>query len=374
MLLLAGIVIGLFGLLWALTQPGSGGGRIFAAMFFVLIALPLLAGGAYLFMRGKQEEQFEQGVTQRRRTLESETLSRAQIADRIFDQRDRLQAVLASASASANPTSRLLLEDAMNRLNSIGNVLRRPSYERAGSFEALAADSSDPDTVRSIDATLDSGVRTLEQQVTDLVHSLGTSQPSGPLINRLTGTISRMENATNERTRVLTSGEQKALPTPAELLRGIQPTGTHEPGQFGELKPNDALTYEGEDYVVSGRLEWSEGATRWHSYLLGGGSGELWLFAEQGGTRLAIMRPVAVPPDAGAEYVSIDGVRYALTRQGTATVSVTGSTGSRGGLFVGYRRYDGPEGRFLWLEEWDEGPKAMLANQERAESFDLWIR
>ena len=53
-------------------------------------------------------------------------------------------------------------------------------------------------------------------------------------------------------------------------------------------------------------------------------------------------------------------------------MTVTGASGTRGGLFVGYRQYEGPGG-FLWLEEWDEGPKAMLGRPERPESFDLWV-
>lgn len=371
---LGGLLFGLLCVLWTFSTAGSTGGDIFGIGFALLIALPLVVGGIYLFTRGRQEEQFEREVGARRRTLESETLTRAQIAERIGDQRDRLQAALASAATASNPTSRLLLEDARARLDNLSDALRRTSYERTGSFEALAADASDPETVRSIDATLDQGVRALETQVTDLIHSLGAQAPAPQLISRLTGTISRLENATNERTRVLTAGEQKALPTPAELLRGVQATGTHEPGQFANLKPNDALSFEGEDYIVSGRLDWTEGATVWQTYLLGGGEGEVWLLAEQGGTGLAVLNPTALPPDAGAQTVSVEGTQYALANQGTATVSVTGATGTRGGLFVGYRRYSGPGGRFLWMEEWDEGPKALLGRQERPESFDLWVR
>jgi hypothetical protein len=368
-----GTLLGLICLLWTFSTAGTGGGQIFGLVFVLIVSLPLIAGGAFIFMRGQQEEAQERDVAQRRRTLESESLSRAEIADRLGRQRDRLQAVLQAALPAANPTNRLLLEDAMARLDGVAGAMRRTSYERMGSFESLAADESDPETVRSIDATLDAGARTLEQQVTQLVGSLGGGQPDPALVGRLAGTISRLENATNERSRVLTAGEQKALPTPAELLRGIQPSGVHEPGKFTELKSGDALSYEGEDYVVTGRLDWSEGARAWQTYLLGGGSEELWLMAEQGGTSLAVMRPTQPPPDAGGPSVTMDGAQWELSAQGTATVSVTGATGSRGGLFVGYRRYDGPNG-FLWMEEWDEGPKAMLGRAERAEMFDLWIR
>lgn len=368
-----GVLLGLLCLLWTFSTAGSGGGRIFGLAFVVIVSLPLLAGGAFLFMRGQQEEVQERQISERRRTLESESLSRAQTADRLARQRDRLQAVLQAALPASNPTNRLLLEDAMARLDGLANALRRTSYDRAGTFEALAADASDPETVRSIDATLDSGVRTLESQVTDLTQSLASGQPDPGLVGRLAGTISRLENAANERTRVLTSGDQKALPTVAELLRGAQATSIQEPSRFTELKPNDALTYEGEDYVVTGRLEWTEGARRWHTYLLGGGGSELWLLSEQGGTSLAVMRPTQAPPDAGGSAITVGGVQWPLAAQGTATVSVSGGSGSRGGLFVGYRRYAGP-GSFLWMEEWDEGPKAMLGSPEHAENFELWIR
>jgi hypothetical protein len=369
----AGLLFGLICLLWVFSDAGSAGGQLFGLVFVVIVSLPLIAGGAYLFMRGQQEEQVERDVVARRRVLESESLSRAEYADRLARQRDRLQTVLRAALPASNPTNRLLLEDAMARLDGVADALRRTSYERVGSFDALAADASDPETVRSIDAALESSARSLEDQVTALTQSLATGQPDPALINRLSGTISRLENATNERSRVLTSSGQKALPTPAELLRGVQPTGIHEPAQFTQLKPNDALTYEGEDYVVSGRLEWAEGATVWYSYLLGGGGGEVWLLVEQGGTQLSIMRPVQVPQGVGNPAVTVEGAQWTLARRGTATVSVSSATGSRGGLFVGYLRYQGAGG-FVWIEEWDEGPKAMLAVPEHAENIDLWIR
>ena len=368
-----GVLLGLLCLLWTFSSTGSTGGAIFGLAFVLIVSLPLIGGGVFMFLRGQQEEQQEQQVAARRRTLESESLSRAQLADRLARQRERLQAVLQAALPASNPTNRLLLEDALARLDGVAGALRRTSYERTGSFDALAADASDPETVRSIDATLETSTRTLEEQVTTLTQGLASNQLDAGLVNRLSGAISRMENATNERSRVLTAGEQKALPTPAELLRGIQPSGVNEPSKFTQLKPNDALTIDGEDYVVTGRLEWSEGATVWHSYLLGGGEGEVWLLSEQGGTRLAVMRPVPVPPAVGASTVAAEGAQWTLGDRGTATVSVSSASGSRGGLFVNYLRYEGAGG-FLWVEEWDEGPKAMLGRQERADTIELWIR
>ncbi len=368
-----GLLLGLICLLWVFSTANTGGAIIFGLGFVLIVSLPLLAGGVFLYLRGGQEEQREQQVDARRRTLESESLSRAELADRLARQRDRLQTVLQAALPASNPTNRLLLEDAIARLDGVAGALRRTSYERVGAFDALAADASDPDTVRSIDAALDSSSRSLEQQVTALTQSLATGQPDSSVVNRLGGTIARLENATNERSQVLTAGEQKALPSVAELLRGTQPTGVPEASGFTNLKPNDALSYESEDYVITGKLQWSEGASQWYTYLLGGGTGELWLFVEQGGTSLAMMRPVQVPSDAGNPTVTVEGAQWTLAGRGTATVSVTGASGSRGGLFVGYQRYQGPGG-FLWVEEWDEGPKAYLGQPERAENLELWIR
>lgn len=370
----AGLVFGVLCLVWAITQIGTSGGALLASLLAIAIAIPLIVGGAYLFLRGGQEETQERQVAARRRTLESESLSRAELADRVGRQRDRLQAALQAALPASNPTSRLLLEDAIARLDGVAAALRRTSYDRVGAFDALAADASDAETVRSIDAALESSSRTLDQQVTTLLQGLGSGQPDPALVGRLGGTIARMENATNERAAVLTSGEQRALPSVAEVLRsGIQPVGVHDAPQFTRLKPNDALTFEGEDYVVTGKLQWTEGATEWFTYLLGGGQGELWLLVEQGGTQLAVMRPVQMPQDAGGQSLSLEGQEWILARRGTATVTVTGGSDSRGGLFVGYMRYDGPGG-FVWIEEWDEGPKAMLGRPERAEMVDLWIR
>jgi len=368
-----GLLLGLVCLLWVISTANTGGARIFGLGFVLIVTLPLLAGGVFLFLRGGQEEQREQQVDARRRTLESESLSRAELADRLARQRDRLQTVHQAALPASNPTNRLLLEDAIARLDGVAGALRRTSYERVGAFDALAADASDPETVRSIDAALDSSSRSLEEQVTALTQSIASGQPDSAVVNRLGGTISRMENATNERSQVLTSSEKKALPSVAELLRGTQPTGVPDAAGFTNLKPNDALSYESEDYVITGKLQWSEGATQWYTYLLGGGTGELWLFVEQGGTSLAIMRPVQVPSDAGNPTVTVEGAQWTLAGRGTATVSVTGASGSRGGLFVGYQRYQSPGG-FLWVEEWDEGPKAYLGQPERAENLELWIR
>lgn len=368
-----GALLGLICLLWTFSTAGTSGGRLFGLAFVIILALPLIAGGVFLFRRGAQEELQEQQITSQRRVLESETLSRTQLADRAGRARDRLQSVLQAALPSGDPTSRLLLEDAVARLNGVQSALSRTAYDRVGAFEAVAADPTDRDTVRSIDAAVESSLNTLDGQLTELTSSLASGRPDPAVLARIGGAIARIENAVNQRSNALTSGEEKPLPTVDELLRGIQPSGAQEPQRFTELKPNDAVSLDGEDVLVTGRVEWRDGERAWYTYLLSGGESERWLLVESGGTRLASMEPAQLPAPNPDGSVTVGGASWPLTNRGTAAVTVTGAAGIRGGLFVGYRRYDGPDG-FLWVEDWDEGTKAMLGTPERAENVELWIR
>lgn len=371
-----GVVLGAVFLLLVFKASGSAAGVLLGLVLVVIIALPLIFGGVFLMMRARREDIESRDIQGRRRTLESESLSRAELADRVARQRSRLDSLVQSALPQSNPTNRLILEDAVARLGNLSQALRRTSYERVGAFDMLAEDASDAETVWSIDATLQSNMANLERQVTDLTTSISNGAPDNAAVSGLSRIIARMENAVNERARVLTTSDVKPLPTVSEVLRGIQPTGVSDPAKFTSLKPNDALSYNSEDYVVTGKVEWSEsdGTVR-YTFLLGGASEETWLLVENGGTELAILQTQAstTAADHSSGSIQFRGKAWAKVADGTATVSVTGVTESRSGLFVSYRKYTS-DGDVLWIEDWNEGTKVLMGHRERAENIELWIQ
>lgn len=362
-----GLLAGIYVLYWVWFFLQTGG-----ASWESVVPILLVIVLAVLYRR--RETPDNQPLPERDRgvPLKTERLNRLQLSYRIALQEKRLERVLQATPPDS--TTRPRLEDALVRVRGVSSALERTAYDHRGIGDESLLDESDADTIRSIDAALESSAETLEHTLSNLAESSASGQPDSKLIDQLNGAISLLERATNERARVLiTPDDEAVLPTVSELLQGDQLGTGHESSQFTTLRPNDALSYEGEDYSVMGRFDWSQGARVWQTYVLNGGSEEVRLLVERGGTSLAIMRPMDVPLHASDHTVTVEGVQWDLADRGVASVTVTGSGGRRGGFIVGYRRYVGPGG-FLWVEEWDEGSRTMLGKVERPESFDLWIR
>ena len=368
----AGIALGFLCIVWTLTSAGSTGGKILGLSIVVILALPLVFGGAYLFMQGSKEKEREQFIVSKQKALEVETLSRTQIAEIIELQRDRIKKILQLEESTLDPTSRLMLEDITVRLEGASRVLQRSAYDRLASPESLLGSPGSDIAVQSVDSALQGLVEKLENSVSKLTGDLSNQSSRTSSISELASITDNLEDAINRRYALVAGTHSRALPTVAELLSDVAPVGATNLSDFTSLSPGDAVTYEEKDYLISARLEWRDRDKIWWTYMLSS-KDDTWLYVADGGTRIGIMHRVTgtVIPE-GNSFTS-EGKSYRAAIDGTALVEVTGASGSRGGLIVTYRRYDSSEG-FLWIETWQDENKIFSGRWERPENISVWKR
>ena len=123
------------------------------------------------------------------------------------------------------------------------------------------------------------------------------------------------------------------------------------------LREGDIVTYDLEDYIVIGFLEYDDHGWKWKDYHLESGSKRIWLSVEQDdelimGVFERIKSPVEEKPPKQLEH---NGIRFEREEAGEAIISaVSGQVGAAVGHKVRYFDYcDAEEEHFFSIEEWD---------------------
>ncbi|MDQ3703132.1 MAG: DUF4178 domain-containing protein [Chloroflexota bacterium] len=141
-----------------------------------------------------------------------------------------------------------------------------------------------------------------------------------------------------------------------------------------ELRLDDAVTYELEDYVVRGILIYFAGSRQWRVYQLNDGKQERWLEVRGEGVDVAwfeLQAATSVPPD---ESVALEGHTFTVRETGSASLDVESEAGRRAGVFVEYRNYRSADGQRLTVETWPDAGRVLLGKGIQADELDLWTK
>ena len=142
----------------------------------------------------------------------------------------------------------------------------------------------------------------------------------------------------------LSKKSQKALPKgPRNLLN---------------LQVNDIVSHFMTDYMVEGKLIYSEDGDEWYDYMLVDGDKTVWLSVEDD-DRLEVslfheiddLNFTSKPP----EFITYQGLKYELEEWGKARVTRVGQTGTKQGMSCKYFEYEAPGGKYMSIEQWGEG-------------------
>lgn len=365
---LIGVGVGLLALatLWRLSIVLSGNASVSSLIFFVVLALivagPFIGAGFYLRNRGAQEAGEATVFAQRRAVVDADVTLRREVG-RELDQ--TLQAIergarslTGEAAASARRAQRLLTD--------ARDDLAQPGYSVASLLEGSAGLSADQlASVRRYDDLIASQARRL-----------------GELSQRLpangAGAVSLADAAelfvthVSERETLLGRGQLAATMRPQEMLEaGAIPRRRVEDPVA--LRLEDAVTYDGADYVVRGVLDYFGGGRRWRSYQLHDGRNERWLEARAEGAQLTWLERHAETLDATSGPLTLNGTTYAPTERGAATVSIESAAGRQEGVLVDYQRFaSGPDA--LAVETWPDGQRVLVGRTVAREDLDLWTK
>ena len=366
-LLVLGAALGALILLWLLANVATGqaraGGFVFGLFFLVIIALPLLFAGWYLRGRGAAEAVEAETFSARRGVLDDDRVVRRELG-RELEQR---LAGLLEAGRSLPADEAELLAGARGRLQELARDVANPGYDTVSWLEHTASRLDDTQLAnvrRYGDLVLEEARR-----LGDLERDLGRG-PNAPA--RLAEAADSLARHYREREALLGRGQQAAALSPQEMLAaGAQfrrPLATPL-----DLHLDDAVSYEGGDYLVRAILTYFAGGRSWKTYQLFDGKQERWLEVRTEGADVRWYEARSALSDQGA-VLTVDGQEFRQEESGSATVGIESAAGTREGVFVEYRRYASSTGDRLVVERWPDGPRTMAGRQVAPEDLQLWTK
>ena len=366
-LLILGAALGALIVLWLLVQVATGaaqaGGFVFGLFFLVIIALPLVGAGWYLRQRGAQEVVEAETFAERRSILDDDRVVRRELG-RELDQR---VAGLLEAVHRLAPDDASLVQQVRRQLQEVSRDVRDPGYDATTWLESTASrmDATQIANVRRYDDLVMEEARRLA----DVERQLGQDPQAA---RRLEASADLLSQHVREREQLLGRGKSAAALSPQEMLAA----GTQVRRQLAtplELRLEDAVSYEGSDYLVRGVLTYFAGGRSWNAYQLHDGKQERWLEVRRQGAETAWYAPRSPVPDQ-AETVAVDGESFTRVENGSASVGIQSGAGTQEGVFVDYARYSSTLGDRLLLERWPDGPRALLGRDVAPEDLQLWTK
>jgi hypothetical protein len=147
-----------------------------------------------------------------------------------------------------------------------------------------------------------------------------------------------------------------------------------EERNFFNIKINDIITYDLEDYQVVGKLDYNNHGYKWYAYQLQGDHKTIWLSVEMDdelelgiyeATKLKLTEPIP-------KELEVEGVTYYLDEQGTARVQGEGRGQNVNGQEVRYYDFcDEEEEQFLSVEIW--GSEIEVSKGYEIDGYEIKI-
>lgn len=291
------------------------------------------------------------GYQFKERRRDADRILRERLANQYAMQRDRLTRLMQDATRSGALDSVEDLEHANQQLQRFIARLKTAPRGYAGWFDSAQIQEADLDQLYQFDSSLASGVDGLAGALDNVGAALKTKDGITEKISALSDTLAELNARLDAREEFVALGKRpSAIPSP---LGALQPK-TRPSAQataFEQLKPGDAVSYSGIDYLVAGRITYSVVSGTLYAFLLQDRDTKNWLRVGPN-QELAVTREVPFNlPSPLPETINYSGRNYTRGEQGAANVTVEGASGTKPGA-VNYARYTADGGARLWIEDW----------------------
>jgi hypothetical protein len=227
-----------------------------------------------------------------------------------------------------------------------------------------------------LDSAKLASVRRYDDLISSQVHRLGelsqrvSSDPASAAT--LAEAAQLFATHVSERETLLGRGRLAAPLSPQELLQaGAAPRRRADDPVALSLE--DAVTFEREDYVVRGVLDYFGGGRRWRTYQLHDGRNERWLEVRADGAQLTWLTRHSGSVAPEGQQVTLEGATYSETERGAASVSIVSAAGRQEGVLVDYRRFSA-DSNLLTMETWPDGQRVLTGSSVAIEDLDLWTK
>lgn len=326
-------------LLWLMTAGVNAGGFTLGLMLLFVVAGPLAGGGWWMLNQQKSEAAVERRFVGKRRILD---------ADRLF--RRELAAELRQLARRPGLPGAALTEMAED--------LERRSYDSPEWFETVALDDDQVSILRRYDDLVWQRTRALAQLT--------------PVSDEVDQQVRDLQRALDDRKDLLLRGRRAPSLAPVEVLRTEAPGKAADP--LGALAVGDAVTLEGDDYLVEGLASAFAEGQQWKLARLapsGARGTERWLYVGPGLRTLALMDEVRAP-EAGVSPLVLSDATLPLASAGSATVDVEGGRDQAQGVLVSYWLYRSGD-RLALVQRWpDNQVQALAGSTIRASDLEVW--
>jgi hypothetical protein len=265
-----------------------------------------------------------------------------------------------------------IVDKPLTRLTSFIDRVRTASYGYAPLFARDEVDEAALNQVAQFDLALADEQQTLAEQITRLEGADPGSPDFKQVAAEITSTVDRLHERFDKRHDVIHSA--KALPEQdvAALLSLRQAQGT--PRAY-RLHQNEAISYDGGNYSVTGRIAVETPGGSWRAFQLQGGTGDRWLLvAAQPGQPYGWLRRADLPMPAGGPNVEFNGATYNLIADLTGTGEVIGPQGSSEGQPARYLHYQAAQGGELHVFQLGTSPVVLAGTTVDPRDVEVFSR
>ncbi len=299
------------------------------------------------------------GYQSKERRRDADKVLRERLANQFEAQRDQLTRLIQDATRAGQLDYATDLERANQQLQRAVTRLRTAPRGYAGWFDAAQIQEADLDQLYQFDASLASGVEQVRAALDAVGQALKAKAGVDDAIANLGDVLGNLNTRLDSREEFVALGKRPApTPSPLGALQAKPRPTSAQASAYEQLKLNDAVSYDGVDYLVAGRIAYSTAGGQFSAYLLQDREARHWL-------RVGPNQELAVTEEVGfgvpsplPETLTFNGKTYVRTDQGAANVTVEGASGTQPGA-VNYARYAADGGGRLWVEDWGTETKVQ---------------
>ncbi len=259
------------------------------------------------------------------------------------------------------------------RLTSFIDRVRTASYGYAPLFSDKPVDASALDQIALFDRALADQLSTLETQIEALEKTSPDDEDFKSTASEIVATVDGLHDRFDKRHEVIQSGA--AMPS-QEVAKYLDPVQQSSIPTAYRLHEHEAVSYDGVNYTVAGRVSVETVGAAWRAFKLKGGAGDAWLLVPSDSTSPTYWtRRSSVAVENSAESVSDDTATYNLVNVVNGKGDVFGPSGSADNQpveFAQYRATSG-EGRFFTFS-WGTGGLSLKGVEANPASLDVFTR
>ena len=313
------------------------------------------------------------GYRDKERRRDSDRVIRENLALEYSQLADRLGRIATTLADERKIMAIPVVDKPHKRLTSLIDRLRTASYGYAPLFSDAPVEADALDQVALFDRSLADQQEVLSQQIASLEQTSPDDAAFKLRSDEIVATVEALHDRFDKRHEVIHSG--KALP-PKDIVGYLEKSTPPTTASAYRMHENDAVSYDGVNYSISGRVTVETDRGSWRAFQLKGGSGDTWLVVSADPADPSHWtRRVSIDGAGQQGAVTVGGATYTLDSELSGKGEVIGASGAADNQPVQFRRYRAAAGAdLLFVFDWGTGTIALLGTEANPASLDLYTR